>query len=246
MPIRRCVAVLIVLLSAALFTPATAEVGLLWGSAGRQPMVQVPVMGPVQPRDAPSLFVGTQGGSLFAPYPKRRQPEPTVQPALGVPVSTTPAARIRDLIASAEAGRAGYDAVVYAARIKPPKPPTAMTIGEIFDWIAATPGQHHAIGRYQFIPATLRRLVRHVGAERDQVFSPALQDQLADVLLAEAGMHAFHSQEIGRLKFMNNLAKIWAGLPTTSGRSHYHGVAGNRATMSWADFDAGMVAIYPG
>lgn len=246
MPIRRCAVVLFVLLSAALFTPASAEVGLLWGGAGRQPMVQVPVVGPVQPRNAPSLFVGTQGGSLFAPYPKRRPPEAAAQPVASVPLSTTPAARIRDLIASAEAGRAGYDAVIYAARIKPPKPPTAMTVGEIYDWIAATPGQHHAIGRYQFIPSTLRRLVSHVGAGPDQMFSPAFQNQLADVLLAEAGMHAFHSQQIGRLKFMNNLAKIWAGLPTTSGRSYYHGVAGNRATMTWADFNAGMTAIYPG
>ncbi len=45
---------------------------------------------------------------------------------------------------------------------------------------------------------------------------------------------------------MNNLAEIWAGLPTTNGKSHYDGYAGNRATMSWAQFDAAMAQIFPG
>ena len=37
-----------------------------------------------------------------------------------------------------------------------------MTLDEIFAWIAATPGQPHAIGRYQFIPDTLRMLVNRL------------------------------------------------------------------------------------
>lgn len=32
-----------------------------------------------------------------------------------------------------------------------------MTIGENLAWIEATPNQHHAVGRYQVIPKTLRR-----------------------------------------------------------------------------------------
>jgi muramidase (phage lysozyme) len=119
-----------------------------------------------------------------------------------------------------------------------------MTVGEVYDWIKATPRQHHAIGRYQFIPKTLRRLVRITGAGRDQPFTPAYQDQLADILLAEAGIHRYHAREIGRVSFMNNLAKIWAGFPNSSGRSHYHGFAGNKATMTWAQFSQEMAAIY--
>jgi hypothetical protein len=45
---------------------------------------------------------------------------------------------------------------------------------------------------------------------------------------------------------MNNLAKIWAGLPNSTGKSHYHGYAGNQATMTWARFDAEMAMIFPG
>ena len=244
MPIRRCFFVVFFLLTAVLVSPAYAEGGLLWGTTDRQPIV-APRSEPMHTVSAnlPSLFIGSSGNSLFAPYPVRAKAPLSLAPVTG---DGSPASRIRDIIASAEAGRAGYDAVVWAARIKTPKPPTAMTVGEIFDWIAATPNQHHAIGRYQFIPSTLRRLVTLTGAGREQPFSPAYQDQLADILLAEAGLHAFHARQIGRATFMNNLAKIWAGLPNTSGRSHYHGISGNRATMTWASFNAQMAAIYPG
>lgn len=243
MPIRRCFFVVFFLLTAVLLSPAYADGGLLWGATDRQPIV-VPRSDPLHTVTAnvPSLFIGSSGHSLFAPYPVRAKAPVYIPPAAG---DGSAASRIRDIIASAEAGRAGYDAVVWAARIKPPQPPTAMTVGDIYDWIVATPNQHHAIGRYQFIPSTLRRLVALTGAGRDQLFSPAYQDQLADILLAEAGLEAFHANQIGRAAFMNNLAKIWAGLPNTSGKSHYHGISGNKATMTWATFNAQMAAIYP-
>lgn len=50
-----------------------------------------------------------------------------------------PSAAVRHVIASAEAGAKGYDAVQHGARVKPPKRPTSMTIGEIYRWIKATP-----------------------------------------------------------------------------------------------------------
>ncbi|MEL6452578.1 MAG: hypothetical protein AAFQ19_15075, partial [Pseudomonadota bacterium] len=104
--------------------------------------------------------------------------------------------------------------------------------------------QPHAIGRYQFIPPTLRRLVRQAGIPPKTRFSPQVQDRLADILLAEAGLHAFLAGDMGRTGFMNNLAKIWAGLPNDTGRSHYHGYAGNKATMTWAHFDDHMARIF--
>jgi len=153
---------------------------------------------------------------------------------------------LRHIIGQAESRRDGYDAVQHGARIRPGKRPTQMTIGEIYAWIAATPGQPHAIGRFQFIPSTLRRVVNEVGFDSNTVFSPRVQDQLADVLLAEAGIHRFDRGLIGRHQFMNNLAKIWAGLPTSNGKSHYDGYAGNKASMTWADFDAQMRRAFEG
>ncbi|WP_254813737.1 hypothetical protein [Rhodovulum sp. ES.010] len=200
-----------------------------------------------------SLFAGREGGSLFAPRPGDVPPAKNQGADLAVfhpPAAfgdgAAQAERIRHLISRAESPRHGYDAVQHGAKRRPAEKPTEMTIAEIYAWIAATPGQPHAIGRYQFIPATLKRLVKHLGLDHRTVFSPAVQDRLADLLLEEAGYGAFLAGTIGRTRFMNNLARIWAGLPTSSGRSHYHGYAGNKATMTWARFDAEMAKIFPG
>lgn len=155
-------------------------------------------------------------------------------------------ARLRQIIGHAESRRHGYDAVQYGATIRPPRPPTAMTLAEIYQWIDETPGQPHAIGRYQFIPPTLRRVVRQVGVPLNTRFSPKVQDRLADVLLAEAGVPQALAGEMPREVLMHNLARIWAGLPTASGRSYYHGIAGNRASITWEDYADAMARIFPG
>lgn len=218
--------------------PMAARASLL---VERSPLyVQTSVNAP----SSPSLFAGKSGKSLFAATPVSL----AALPAFG-PVPTPglgPVGKLRSLIARAEAGKKGYDAVQYGADILPDGPPTTLTLQQIFDWIDDTPGQPHAIGRYQFIPPTLRRLVRRLGVSPEARFTPRVQDQLADILLQEAGLHRFLGGEMGRQAFMNNLAKIWAGLPNDTGKSNYHGYAGNKATMTWAFFDAQMARIFPG
>jgi hypothetical protein len=59
---------------------------------------------------------------------------------------------------------------------------------------------------------------------------------LADLLLGDAGLHRAQTGKISNEAFMLNLAKIWAGLPTSSGRSYYEGFAGNKAVISYADY----------
>lgn len=201
-------------------------------------------------RAGSSLFNGTSSGSFFAPLPPREMARrgyagrgSGVMPSLGPNASAVE--HLRQLIGHAESRADGYDAINYGARRLPGRRPSEMTLGEIYAWIDATPGQPHAIGRYQFIPSTLKRLARQVGAGEHERFSPKLQDVLADQLFAEAGFNAFREGLMGRHQFMNNLAEIWAGLPNSSGRSHYHGFAGNQATMTWAHFDAQMENIFP-
>ena len=190
-----------------------------------------------------SLFQGSQAG-MFAPLPDRVEPvRARLTPQLGGTGSTS-VDQLLSLIADAEAGSAGYDAVQHGARIRPAKRPTDMTLGEIYDWIDATPGQPHAIGRYQFIPPTLRRVAQIRGFGPETRFTPGVQDALALVLLEDAGLSRFRDGDMNRLRFMHNLARIWAGLPLPNGRSYYHGHAGNRATMTWAAFDGGMKAIW--
>lgn len=197
---------------------------------------------------AGSLFAGKGGLGLFAPHPKRETAKlQRANLSLVSPnrLSMGPSAQILDLISKAEAGAKGYDAVQHGARSLPEKPPTHMTIGEIYAWIERTPGQPHAIGRYQFIPETLKRLVNDSGLGVHETFTPQVQDILAEALLMEAGLLSVSRGQMGRQTFMNNLARIWAGLPNSSGKSHYHGYAGNRATMTWARFDSEMSKIFP-
>jgi muramidase (phage lysozyme) len=198
---------------------------------------------PVAARATPSgLFIGRADGGLFA---ERSAHEPAFADGIGAGITGSDVHVIRALIEEAESRSQGYDAVQYGARIKTPKPPTQMTLAQIFDWIDATPGQPHAIGRYQFIPSTLGRVVEKTGVQMSQRFTPAVQDLLADVLLAEAGLHRFRAGSLAPQEFMNNLAKIWAGLPNSTGRSHYDGYAGNKAAISWSRFDAVIARIAP-
>jgi len=229
-------------LSIALFLWASgvaADAGSLYRPSGQSAPVVIRRAGEVDTGASGSLFVGIRSNSFFAPWPA-----PPAQAAPGLS-GTTRTARLLSLIARAEAGAAGYDAVQYGARIRPARPPTQMTLGEIYAWIAATPGQPHAIGRYQFIPPTLREVAATAGIGPDIRFSPAVQDRLAHVLLQRAGLDAFEAGDMSRQIFMRNLARIWAGLPLPSGKSYYEGYAGNSATMSWADFETGMDQIWP-
>ncbi|SMX39665.1 hypothetical protein [Octadecabacter ascidiaceicola] len=188
-----------------------------------------------------SLFVANTQTGFFAPSPEPTLPTPTMQGTGDAPVD-----HLLSLIARAEAGSAGYNAVQHGARVKPSQLPTAMTLGEIYQWIAETPGQPHAIGRYQFIPSTLRRVAAERGFGPETQFTPGVQDALAVVLLEDAGLSRFQAGELDRRGFMNNLARIWAGLPLPNGRSYYEGHAGNSATMTWAAFDGGMARIWGG
>ncbi|WP_299285993.1 hypothetical protein [uncultured Tateyamaria sp.] len=224
------------------------QAAMAWSEA--MPMVsraslmvaRAPLIAAPQPntRASPSLFAGVSGKSLFAPSP-RAQPRAALRAPTDGPID-----QLRALIAKAEAGPKDYDAVQYGATIRPDDAPTSMTVQQIYDWIDATPGQPHAIGRYQFIPPTLRRLVKRAGIDPSARFTPQVQDQLADILLTDAGLDRFVSGELERHAFMNNLAKIWAGLPNDTGKSHYHGYAGNKASITWAYFDARMEAIFSG
>jgi muramidase (phage lysozyme) len=187
------------------------------------------------------LFIGRASGGLFSEW----RPQGSMFEKTGKGLHGSDVQMIRALIQEAESRKDGYDAVQHGARIAPPKPPTQMTLAEVFAWIDATPNQPHAIGRYQFIPKTLSRVVVVTGVKLSQRFSSTIQDQLADVLLIEAGLHKFRTGQLGRQAFMDNMAKIWAGLPNSKGKSHYAGYAGNKASVTWARFDAVMAQISP-
>lgn len=223
---------------------AQSQVTSLLGESGRGFFAKSTAIPVSVNRDAPAgtLFIGRAEGGMFADLPAH---EPAFKDAPFAELGGTDVMVIRALIQEAESNRNGYDAVQWGARIKPPRKPTQMTLAEIFTWIKQTPGQPHAIGRYQFIPATLRRVVKKAGVPMNSRFDATVQDRLADVLLAEAGLQKFRNGTLSRTGFMNNLAKIWAGFPNSTGKSHYHGYAGNKASISWTRFDKMMRSIDP-
>lgn len=159
-------------------------------------------------------------------------------------VSDPQLGRLFNLIGSAEAGSKGYDAIHYRATVLPDAPPTALTIAEILDWIAATPRQNHAIGRYQIIPMTLNYLIAAENIQMTEVFTPGLQDRLAKRLVEDAGLNEFRDGTLSPEDFMDSLAFVWAGLPLGSGRSAYDGIAGNKATISRDRYKSEFVAIF--
>ena len=153
--------------------------------------------------------------------------------------------RLLTLISQAESPVHGYDSVHHGATIRPPKRPSQMTIAEIVAWVRATPGQPHAIGRNQIIPATFNRVVRALGLSGGTLYDRRTQDMMGRYLVEEAGYSDFINGRITREKFMDQLAAVWAGLPLANGRSHYHGYAGNRATITRAEYTSAMAAIFP-
>lgn len=159
--------------------------------------------------------------------------------------SLTPIENLRNLISSAEAGHLDYDAVVMSAPILPPDRPTLLTIGQIRDWVAETPNQNHAIGRYQFIPATFERLAKQTAVPDSALFTENLQDRWANILIEEAGYTQFVGGTLAPGSFMDNLALIWAGLPLATGKSAYEGVGGNHATLARETYQRNIALIFP-
>ncbi|MBK1699399.1 hypothetical protein [Thiococcus pfennigii] len=91
-----------------------------------------------------------------------------------------------------------------------------------------------AVGRYQIIDDTLDGLIVHMGLSGKERFTPALQDRMAMHLAGEAGLETWLAGALDDARFAANLARVWAGLPADpSGRSHYAGIAGNRAGVGW-------------
>ncbi|UWQ56033.1 hypothetical protein [Leisingera caerulea] len=148
------------------------------------------------------------------------------------------------LIAFAEAPGGRYDAIHHGAKVKPGKKPSQMTLAEIYAWIDRTPGQPHAIGNFQIIPSTLLNLQKRLGLPDGTRFSRDTQNRMAALLISDAGYQKFAAGRMSRSKFMDNLARIWAGLPLVSGKSAYHGYAGNRATITRAFYSEQMERIF--
>lgn len=114
----------------------------------------------------------------------------------------------------------------------PPKRLTQMTVGQVMQWQAGLSGvKSTAAGGYQFIRRTLADTVNEYNIDKTALFGPALQDQLARLLIRDCSK----AHKRGPAPFANCLAGIWAALPLVTGKnkgkSAHHGIAGNKARV---------------
>lgn len=104
-----------------------------------------------------------------------------------------------------------------------------------------------AIGRYQFMPATLEHLTERLGLSGSERFTPALQDRLALVLARDAGINDWMNEAISTDTFAYNLSKVWAGLPKDASNESYHqGVGDNAARIDYRTVIDRLAAIRGG
>jgi hypothetical protein len=107
-----------------------------------------------------------------------------------------------------------------------------LTIGEV----QALQGKgFNAVGRYQFIPSTLRIALGVAGLGPSARFSPEHQDWLAITLLLGGKRPVLRDYLLGKdvaiEDAQKDLAFEWASIPMANGRGAYDGdTAGNRAT----------------
>ena len=95
----------------------------------------------------------------------------------------------------------------------------------------------YAVGRYQFIPSTLRWAVKHSSVDELDMFTPEVQDRLMAtlVILKRPAVGAYLRGDHDLLGWaLNELAKEWASIEYRNGRSFYS-VGGNRAKISRAE-----------
>ena len=152
------------------------------------------------------------------------------------------AGSLLDIIGQAES-RGNYNALVYGkpgANVPKSADLTNMTIAEVMEYQKGMIASGHAstaVGKYQFIAATLREQVQKAGLDPNTTkFDQKTQDLLAMQLITQAGYGKKDPATV-----MRNLAGIWASLPAdASGRGRYDGFNQNKATADAAALQAAI------
>lgn len=120
-----------------------------------------------------------------------------------------------------------------------------LTIGEVQRLQGA--GTLFAVGRYQFIPETLKIAVAAAELKTSDLFSPTNQDRLGLALLIGGKRPDLRDYLQGKNVSIEaaqlDLAKEWASIPMANGWGFYDGdSAGNRATAKVATVQAALQA----
>lgn len=93
----------------------------------------------------------------------------------------------------------------------------------------------YAVGRYQFIPDTLRFAVAMSDVEMTDKFTPQVQDKLmaALILYKRPAIGAYLRGDHNYIGWaLDELAREWASVEYRNGRGYYDHIGGNRASIS--------------
>ncbi len=123
---------------------------------------------------------------------------------------------------------------------------TSMTVDEVLSMqgdMAKSGAKSTAAGGPQIIRKTLAGLKKELGLKGDEMFSEGLQAQMMEKLLERRGLKDYKAGKISRQQFTNNLAKEFAALPTSDGKSYYDGDGLNKAQVTLKDLTAAINQI---
>ncbi len=153
--------------------------------------------------------------------------------ALSTQPSTSKYAPLLDEIAKGESksgafGTSGYDAVYGGAKVKPSKPVSQMTIGEVKEYqkqlIKAGSGSS-AVGRYQFIKNddAFAKMTAQAGLKDTDIFDATAQDRLAVRYMGGEKKVDELLKTGNDAALANVVAGQWASMKNASGRGNYDG-----------------------
>lgn len=144
-------------------------------------------------------------------------------------------------------GKPGFNTPTHA-------PLTGMTIAEVQAYqggMLKTGHKSTAVGAYQTKASTLDAAVKALGLDPTTTkFSQPVQDQIARQLVEGRTKQSLNPDgTVDPTRLANNLAKEWAGLATSTGKSYYAGKNGNAAGTSYAttkDIASNLASTTPG
>lgn len=115
------------------------------------------------------------------------------------------------------------------------------TVGEVM-WMQRS--RIYAVGRYQFIPSTLRFAVEKAGVNANEKFTPEVQNKLLIALLfyKRPAIGGYIKGRHNNLDFaLDELAREWASVAAWHGGSYYGG-GGNRASITRREARLALIA----
>ncbi|RVQ76132.1 lysozyme family protein [Sinorhizobium medicae] len=145
-----------------------------------------------------------------------------------------------DLIGKSEGtdkGRGYNETLGYGAYTGGDRNLTSMTLDEI-EQLQGAMLRHprnrfnsSALGRYQIVRATLRKLKIALRLPGTAKFDASLQDRLGCHLMRGRGIDVWLAGDMSDRALMDALAKEWASLPTSAGAGHYDGQRASVSTL---------------